>query len=241
MKNLKQVLMTAIAIAFLTTSVFAVDMPRLGFGVTGSIAGIDASGTELDTNNTGTEASDQKQNVTNNAVVASYYLELSFADSYAGTGNGLTFGFEQILGSASVSGDKFTRTDAITDDAVATAVGSSTYNAEAEIDNITNLYAEIPLSGMFFVKAGMASLDVNTKESGTSDDSGSTPGTLGNASVDGANYGFGLKGLTDSNLVWKVLYEQTDYDTLAITSSTGNKITADLDVTKGSVSLGYRF
>ena len=241
MNKLKQVLMTAIAIAFLTTSVFAVDMPRLGFGVTGSIAGIDASGKEVDTNNTGTEASDQKQNVTNNAVVASYYLELSFADSYAGTGNGLTFGFEQILGSASVSGDKFTRTDAITDDAAATAVGSSTYNAEAQIDNITNIYAEIPIAKSLFVKAGMASLDVNTKFAGTSDDSGSTPGTLGNTSVDGANYGLGLKGLTDGDLVWKAVYEVTDYDTLAITSSTGNKITADLDVTKASVSIGYRF
>jgi hypothetical protein len=240
MKKLKQVLMTVIAIAFLTTSAFAIDMPRLGLGVTGSYAGIDASGTELDTNNTGTEASVQTKNVDNNAIVASYYLELSFAESYAGAGNGLTFGFEQILGSADVS-DKFTRTDTITDDANVTAAGSSTYNAEAEIDNVTNIYAEIPLTGMFFVKAGMASLDVNTKFAGTSDDSGSTPGTLGNTSVDGANYGLGLKGLTDGDLVWKAVYEVTDYDTLAITSSTGNKITADLDVTKASVSIGYRF
>jgi len=241
MNKLKQMLMTVIAITFLTTSVFAIEMPRLGFGVTGSIAGINASGSESDANNTGTEASVQTKKLSNNAIVGSYYVELSFGDSYAGTGNGLTFGYEQILGETDVSADKLTRTDVITDDAAVTAAGSSTYNAEAEIDNINNMYVEIPLRGMLFVKAGISSIDVTTKEAHTSDDTGSTPGTLGNASLDGTNYGVGFKGITDSNLVWKVSYEETDYDTLSIKSSTGNTIKADLDVSKGSVSVGYRF
>ena len=242
MIKLKQMLMTVVAITFLTTSVFAIDMPRLGFGVSGSIAGINASGTESEVANTGvTDASDNSQNVSNNALVGSYYVELSFGDSYAGTGNGLTFGYEQIMGAANVSADSLSRAELITDDAVATAEGKSTYKANAEIDNIHNMYVEIAVKGMLFVKTGISSMDVTTKDVHESDDAGSTPGTYGNTSVDGTNYGIGLKGITDSNLVWKVSYELTDYDTLNLTSTTGNKVKADLDVEKGTVSVGYRF
>ena len=82
----------------------------------------------------------------------------------------------------------------------------------------------------------MSQIDVNTKESGAS-----TTGTYGNASLDGTNLGIGLKGVTSSNIVWKLAYEETDFDTLNLTSTTSNKIKADLDTEAVSLSIGYRF
>ena len=46
---------------------------------------------------------------------------------------------------------------------------------------------------------------------------------------------------TGNNLSWKVAYEIVDFDTLSLTSTTGNKITADLDTSELNFSLGYRF
>ena len=80
------------------------------------------------------------------------------------------------------------------------------------------------------------SLTSVAKESGAT-----TSGTYGNKTLDGTNLGIGLKGVTSSNIVWKLAYEETDFDTLNLTSTTSNKIKADLDTEAVSLSIGYRF
>ena len=83
----------------------------------------------------------------------------------------------------------------------------------------------------------MSSIDVTTKET----TNGTNGGTYSNASLDGTNLGIGLKGVTASNIIWKLAYEETDFDTLNLTSTTSNKISANLDTSAISLSLGYRF
>ena len=80
----------------------------------------------------------------------------------------------------------------------------------------------------------MSTIDVITKEDADHE------GSYGDASLDGIDLGIGFKGNYGS-YVWKVAYEETDFDTLSLTSTTSNTISADIDTQQLAVSVGYRF
>ena len=209
-------------------------------GVKGSYMEIEASGTEADKDGTA-DTSTRTKSVENEAFIAAIYAEYSLDDaSWGAEGNGITLGLEHIPGSADVS-DKFSRTDtelSITD-TVDTTSATVIRTASADVDNFNNLYLELPIYGSIFLRGGYTQVDVTTLE--TSD--GGNSSTYGNETLDGVNLGIGIKGLSNG-LVWKLAYEQTDFDTLSINSSQsdkGNKITADLDTREVNFSLGYRF
>ena len=238
MIKLKNILMTTIAIVCLSTSVFA---GGLGFGVKGSYSDISASGSETEVTVTGVTSETTTTSVSNQVFTGSIYAEYSFNNlSWTDEGNGITFGAEYTPGSADVSEKVKSRDD--TEFTSGTSVEGTTarkQTAQATIDNYYKYYVEVPVYSILYVKAGMANLDVATKDT----TNGSTGGTYGNTSLDGVNLGIGLKGLAGSgkNIVWKIAYEQTDFDTLNLTSTTSNKISADLDIKEANISVGYRF
>ena len=237
MKKLKNTLIGLVAAISLTSVAYA---GSFGLGVTGSYTKIDASGTETTPAVTGAAAESNSTSVDENSFLGSIFLEYSLNDaSWASAGNGFTIGAEHTPGTADVSDKVKSRTDtelSITGTAATTAV-SITQTAQAEVDNYNNFYIEVPLYKSIFVKAGMSSIDVTTKETTT----GTNGGTYGNASLDGTNLGIGLKGVTASNIIWKLAYEETDFDTLNLTSTTSNTIKADLDTSEVALSIGYRF
>jgi len=235
MNKLKNILIGLVATISLTSVAYA---GSFGLGVTGSYTKINGSGTETTEGTDTSDSSIRTKSVDNNAILPSIYAEYSFDDaSWGAAGNGITFGASYTPGSADVSDKVFSRTDAAEGTGVAgDSSGSVTYKAQAEVENYQNFYVEVPLWKSIYVKAGMSQIDVNTKESGAS-----TTGTYGNASLDGTNLGIGLKGVTSSNIVWKLAYEETDFDTLNLTSTTSNTIKADLDTEAVSLSIGYRF
>ena len=235
MKKLKNIILGLVVTISFTSVAYA---GSFGLGVTGSYTNINGSGTESDAANTGTESSVRTKSVDNNATLGSIYAEYSFDDaSWGSTGNGITLGASYTPGSADVSDKVLSRTDTAEGTGVAgDSSGSVTYKAQAEVENYQNFYVEVPLWKSIYVKAGMSQIDVNTKESGSS-----TTGTYGNKTLDGTNLGIGFKGVTSSNIVWKLAYEETDFDTLNLTSSTSNTIKADLDTEAVSLSIGYRF
>ena len=237
MKKLKNTLIGLLTAISLTSVAYA---GSFGLGVTGSYTKIDASGTETTPAVTGAAAESNSTSVDENSFLGSIFLEYSFNDaSWASAGNGFTIGAEHTPGKADVSDKVKSRTDtelSITGTAATTAV-SRTQTAQAEVDNYNNFYIEVPLYKSIFVKAGMSSIDVTTKETTT----GTNGGTYGNASLDWTNLGIGLKGVTASNIIWKLAYEETDFDTLNLTSTTSNTIKADLDTSEVALSIGYRF
>ena len=107
---------------------------------------------------------------------------------------------------------------------------------EGIIKNFRNIYVEVPVYSGLFVKAGRSTIDVETTEANTRPNHGS----YGNKEVDGVNLGIGYKGTMD-NFVWKVAYENTNFDTLKLTSSTNNNIEADLDIDAINFTMGYAF
>ena len=228
MNKIKNTLIAVIAITFLSTSAFA---GSVGFGVTGSIAIIEGSGSDNDGTSTGANATSEtnrEANASNNVGIGSVFAEYIFDGDH-----GMTFGIDWIPGSADVNSKKLSRIDATLDAGEATQ-DDGTYTAQAEVENHMTYYAELPIHGGLYVKAGLVEMDVNTTET-------SIGGTYGNTSVDGTMLGLGYKvGLGESSY-YKLEGTQTAFDTITLNSTTNNQVKADLDVTKLTFALGYKF
>ena len=160
--------------------------------------------------------------------------------SYASPG----FGYEAIPGAADVSDKTKTRTDTETSvtGTVAEVSNSRVFSANAEVEDFTVAYIEVPLGGMFYVRAGRSEITVNTKETASSNG-----GSYGNATLDGTQWGVGIKGIKGDRLRWKLGYESNDFDALKLTS-TGNSVagqtnilSANLDTWAAKLSIGLQF
>ena len=144
---------------------------------------------------------------------------------------------------ADVSGKEHSRVDTETSvsGTVAETSNSRRFQAAAEVENYNVIYAEIPVYAGIYVRGGYSQIDVNTLE--TKSGNG---GSYGNATLDGINYGVGVKTVS-GNLVGKLSYEINDFDDLSLTSSGNsadsgtNKLTADLDTSAVKLSVGYQF
>ena len=233
MIKLRNLLIAVITITSMSTAVLA---GSFGFGVSGSLFSVGASGTELEAGQT--DEVHNKANASENGALGSIFAEYTFDVL-----NGLTIGVDHIPGSANVNSQTLTRTDIQTsvEDTVTTTTTSLARSAQAEIENHMTYYVELPLGSTgIYGKLGHVELDVNTKENL------GTP-KYGNTSVDGQLFGIGYKYNSGSRWFYKVEGTHTEFDTINLTStgnttnSTANKITADLDVTKATFALGFSF
>ena len=228
---MKKIFITLVASIWLAGSALA---GQVGVGVTGSIAAIAGSGTESDKDgatdlNGESSTSVRTANASNNAFIGSIFAEYQFD-------NGFTLGIDTIPGSADVNSKKLTRTD-VTVDANEATQDDGDNTAQAEVENIMTVYAEIPLHAGLYFKGGYTEMDVNTLESGGA-------GNYSNTSVDGMLYGLGYRNTFGSNGFYKVEGSHTEFDSITLNSSTtdsGNRIKADLDVTRVTLAVGYAF
>jgi hypothetical protein len=221
-------ILNIVAISALSTNAFA---GQFGVGVAGSLLAISADGKEADAD-ASADTSVRAATASDNAYTASVFAEYSLD-------NGFTVGIEHIPGSADVNSKRITRTDDSSESAQ-----DGDRSANAEIDNHFTYYAELPIHGGLYVKAGHATMDVNTTEKFT----GTGSNTYNNASVDGVLMGIGYRNSFGTSGFYKVEGSHTEYDSLSLTStktvSTGDKanvITADLDVTKLTFAVGLNF
>lgn len=232
MNKLKNLLISTIAIVVLTTQAFA---GNFGVGVSGSYANVGASGTG--TEGTAADESMQAAEVSAQTAIGSVFAEYTLE----GFG-GMTFGLDYIPGAADVS-KGLSRTDTQLDGGVVVETGKSlrTYKASAEVENHLTYYVELPIHAGLYVKGGLVQMDVNTTESG---------GQLkfGNTQLDGTVFGAGFKNDLGTNAYYKVEGTHQAFDTLNLTSTDGvgatvnrTVVKADLDVTKITFALGYKF
>jgi len=216
---MKKIVINLIALFWM--SVFAVGSASaagLGFGVTGNLVDVDASGSETVNAGDGGSAQTSSASVSEQSIVPSYYLELTLGEA-----NNWALGYEAIPGAADVSDKTHTRTDtetSVTSTAAHTS-NSRAFKADAEVEDFKVVYAEIPIGDMFYVRAGVSEITVNTKETASGNG-----GNYGNATLDGVQYGFGIKGIRGDKIRWKAGWEMNDFDTLNLTSS-GNSVTAE--------------
>ena len=211
-----------IALSFLFISLQSVKA-EVGVGITAAAHMFDVSGTE--TTRTSGEANPGSHSET--AVVPELFLE-------AITENGGAFGISYIptreMGSKS-------RSDTNSDG------DTGTYKAEAELDNVVQLYADIPMSEVsgfpVYAKLGIQHATINSLESLNS---GST---YPNKDVFGYTVGLGTKGDLPygNNMYYKAEATYTDFEdyTAESNSSPANKVTAELEDVAVKFSIGYKF
>ena len=224
---MKKIVINLIALFWM--SVFAVGSASaagLGFGVTGNWVDVDASGSETVNAGDGGSAQTSSASVSEQSIVPSYYLELTLGEA-----NNWALGYEAIPGAADVSDKAHTRTDTETSvtSTVAATNNTRVFKADAEVEDFKVIYAEIPLGSMFYVRAGMSEITVNTKETASGNG-----GNYGNATLDGVQYGFGIKGIRGDKIRWKAGWEMNDFDQLNLTSS-GNSVAAETNTLKADL------
>ena len=225
---MKKILITLLASLFIASASFA---GQWGAGLTGSFSAIHAEGTEADKAGTA-DTSNRSATASENAIIGSIFGEYSMD-------NGFTLGVDYIPGSADVNSKKLTRTDVTTDGNEATQ-DDGDRTAQAEIENVMTIYGELPLHAGLYAKGGWVRMDVNTLETSTI----TTTSTYGNETVDGVVMGLGYRNSFGTNGFYKIEGTHTAMDSMTFNGSQtdkGNKITADLDVTKATLAIGYNF
>ena len=231
----KQILTILATFLFSLTTTFAV-AASYTIGVSGSLGFIAASGTEKEGagDKESTDASASHDGVPLGSIFAEYETDY----------NGLVIGLEYTPGTADVNKSVRERSDSEKSVTGTTTTTNSArvFKASAEIENYGVLYAEYPFYNNMFVRLGYSQIDVNTLEVKSSNG-----GSYGNASIDGINYGIGVKGDMGGNMTYKAFIEHTAFESLDLTStgnsvaSEANTLTADMDVTQFKVAFGYKF
>jgi len=194
------------------------------YGVSAAITKIEASGTETE----GGEKS--STSVDNTVLVPSIFVEYAYSDT-------IDIGLDYIPFKADVSNKTKKRTDietSVTGTVTETST-SRTQRAQAELENHLTVYANYMVGDAYFVKAGIAYVELNT------DESLGTGSKYGNEEIYGGVIGIGAK---QDNTRFELVY--TDYEDVSLTSSvartgvtTNNKIDADLDTLAFKVSYTF--
>ena len=224
---MKNILIGLIASLIISTASYA---GQFGVGFSGSFAAVSAEGTESEADGTA-DTSNRSASAGHHTIVPSAFAEYSLD-------NGFTIGYDYTIGSAEVSEKALTRTNV----AVAATQGgaendTATRTANAEIENVHAIYAELPLHAGLYIKGGYVQMDVNSLDSGST-------GSYGNQSVDGLLYGLGYKNAFGTSGFYKIEGTMTDMDSFTISNSTTDKasvITANLDVVKATFAVGLNF
>ena len=198
-----------ILLSFLFIS-FQTVKAEVGFGITGALHMLEADGTEITRNS----AENNSGSHSEDALVPELFLETISDDGIA---LGISYIPTRDMGSKSRS-DTNSEGD------------TGTYKAEAELDNVVQLYIDYPLTTAYgadvYGKIGVQHATIVTLESLNS---GST---YPNADVYGLTLGIGAKGDLPygNNLYYKAEAAYTDFEDYSEQDEdwTGNKVVADL-------------
>ena len=118
------------------------------------------------------------------------------------------------------------RTDSSTGADVASEADTGDRSAEANIENLFTVYTHVPV-GNYYAILGYHDADVTTTETLPSS-------TYGDASINGWQYGIGM---SRDSLRFEIVY--SDFDSISLTSSNSDTITADADALAAKLSVAF--
>ena len=231
MTKIKNMLISAIAIAMISTSSFAFE--GFSVGATYAPTSADTKGHES-TNQAGTSRR-VNSSISKDFDVGSIFAEYTFAQ-------GSTIGIDYIPGEAELGKKNGTaKTLSLGGDGTSTA---GTVTASAELSDHMVFYAEptymmTPTFGVY-VKGGAAKVTVSPKVKETT--ASTIRASYKDKDVWGVAYGIGAKAYY-GNIFLKVEHLETEYGTYTHKSTTGdlNTVTADIDTSATRFALGYNF
>ena len=212
----------------------------LSLGIIGNWADFKTSGYEKEGGFASTATSGTSE-ITNASITKSVDYASFFAEYMVGPDQGfnMTFGFERIPDEAEIGAKS--RTDANDSDDTS---DDGTYTGKAKISDHTSIYFEPTLMANeyfgVYLKGGGTRIKVSSQESLAF---GANSSTYGDENVWGLMYGLGLKGITPWGIGLKTEYVKTEYGTVTLHSTTGNRnvISADPEQESFRVALFYNF
>ena len=189
----------------LTITAFTVSSAYSGMGVSLMYGKVETDGTETERTVSGVTSETNSASKSENYIGGSIFAEGEFA--------GLTLGLDVVpfkikLGDGS-------RTDTTSDSNESTQE-DGTVKAEASLDYLTTIYAHYPI-GNYYAGLGYHFTKVSTDES-------LHTSSYGNTNIQGYQLALGMN---SGSLRYEVSY--SDFDDISLTSSNGDKITADAD------------
>ncbi len=207
----------------------------------GFAIGIIAATGKVDTSGSETEGGgDQEKTETtiqDDILYGSFFAEYTFGEMY-----GLTLGasytpMDSTIGAKQrTDTNEATKPDSLDDD--------GTYKAEADISEHATIYIEptfMPNDNFgLYLKGGVSRVVVNSLENLAI---GPNSSAYGDETVFGGMFGLGAKIVHDSGLLFKLEYTKTIYETVKMTSTSGNKniISADPEIEAFRLAIGYKF
>jgi hypothetical protein len=229
--------MKKITIAILATLFsYSIASAELGvsIGVSGQVGVFSASGSESK------KQEKQSQDAHGVAGYTSFFIEkkLSFLP---GPLSRLSLGFDHVADTLSSEEVSTTRTDltGATDRSVAIQGVTALVTNKAKIDfeDLNTTYLALNVTDSLYVKAGMVTVDVITKETL------GTGSTYGNTSVDGTMLGIGFALNKDNGLFLRFEANHTEFDNAKVTASNTDNFVEmnNLEGAMGKVSIGKSF
>ena len=214
--------------AFVTSSAMA---GNYAIGIIAATGKVDTSGSETDS------IASSEGTIMQDILYGSIFAEYTFGEMY-----GLTLGASYTPMDSEI-GTK-SRTDTASDCKGCGGSDAGTYTAKADISSHATIYVEptfMPTDNFgLYLKGGVSRVVVNSLESIAL---GSDSSAYGNEAVFGGMLGFGAKVVHDSGLLFKFEYTNTIYETVKMTSTSGNLnvISADPEIEAFRLAIGYQF
>ena len=193
----------------------------VNLGVSGNLAVFHATGVE----NESTEKS--SEDATGVAGFGSIFIEKKLGDR-------LTIGLDYVPAAL----DSETSETVIMDKTTTDTRTSKKNTVKVAFEDLTTLYVALNITENFYVKAGMATVDVITKENLA------TGSAYGNTSLDGTVYGVGYNNSFDNGMFFRVEGSIMEFDSAKLTSTTNSDNTIelkDLEGASGKISIGKSF
>ena len=189
----------------LTITAFTVSSAYSGMGVSLMYGKVETDGTETERTVSGVTSETTNASKSENYIGGSVFAETEYA--------GLTLGLDVVPFKIKLGDGK--RTDT-TSDANESTQEDGTVSAEASLDYLTTIYAHYPI-GDWYAGLGYHMTKVSTDEK-------LHTSSYGNQDINGLQYAIGKN---SGSLRYELSY--SDFDDISLTSSNGDKITADAD------------
>ena len=213
---------TILAVSFILAS-FSTVSAEIGVnvGVSGNLAVFHATGVETEVAEKNTE------DATGVAGYSSFFIEKTLGDR-------ITVGYDYVSSSLESETSETVRMDKTTTDTQT----SKTNTVKVAFEDLSTLYVALNITENFYVKAGMATVDVVTKENLA------TGSDYGNTSLDGSVMGVGYNNTFDNGMFFRVEGTYMDFDNAKLISTTNTDNTIELNNLEGAsgkLSIGKSF
>ena len=211
------ILFTSFLFAFSNANAIGVNV-----GISGQLGVFEASATETE---------DTEKSSKDDAMAVFGYGSIFIEKTL---GQYLTIGIDYVPSALESETVTENRTDLLAE--ADGAAGNVTQNVQVDFEDLTTYYVNLNLNENFYLKAGIAKVDVITNETL------GTGSTYGNADLDGTVFGAGYNKNFDNGLFVRVEGTYQEFDGVTISGSGDTSVTADeISGVSGKLSIGKSF